>query len=163
MVQNITIQQTKDMLSTHTNAALRPEVPEFDCVSLMPPNILTLNLPLGIIEAGQATYDKARYGSESLLEIRQFQILLNISNPKKGSSGKAEAALDDYLRLMKLYFWARPRLAVPPSNQVVSVVPTGDGGQVTFEYGPSNNPTIYLGTIFRLNIESVTYIDDVGD
>lgn len=119
-------------------------------------------LPLITVALGAADYDLEQYGGGEFLEAREYRILAHVAAGLLGTEGASEQDCEPFLDALQDYFIAHREVSVPDDDSPVdsiTVVATGDGGIVEFDYGTQDKPRPIVGVTLTLRVEHERSID----
>lgn len=121
---------------------------------VQPPALNPADMPLMIVQPGQATYDRDALGLPMVVMTRQWQLTLFVQSTASGRATQSEAetnaqALLDTVRQALL---ARTRVQVAGgTGDGTDFLPTGDSGLVLIPAAPGDTTgEQYTGCIFNV-------------
>lgn len=120
-------------------------------------------LPLITVALGAADYDPEQYGGGEFLEVREYRILAHVAAGLLGTDGASEQDCEPFLDALQSYFVAHREVDVLDDDDEaidsITVIATGDGGIVEFDYGTQDKPRPIVGVALTLRVEHERSID----
>lgn len=157
------IQDIRAALAEHARLALSDNRTSPSVYAYYPRTMNEARLPVVYVGIGRATYDVAGRGSEEFLETRVYPVSVIAGRGTIGADGEAERLIGEYLERLQDYFAARVVIEVDDGGEAVDARTIGDDGIQTFSFGTQDNPAVYVGFVFNIEVVSERTIAQVEE